>query len=151
MSDLLKTRITEDLKNAMRAQDKVRVAAMRLLTAEIKQREVDERIVLDNQAIIAVIDKMISQRMDSLKQYQSAGRADLAEQEAFEIGMLKEYLPEPFSSQEITRLIHASIAALGACSIKDMGAVMADLKPKVQGRADMGALSGLVKDLLSKG
>jgi uncharacterized protein YqeY len=145
----LKDRIKSEMITAMRNQEKKRVAAIRLLTAEIKQREVDSRIDLDDTAVIALIDKMISQRKDALQQYQQANRADLAEQEEFEIRILQEFLPEQLSEQEVNDLINAAISSLSATSMRDMGKVIAELKPKLQGRADMPTVSQIVKDRLS--
>lgn len=145
----LKDRIKSEMIVAMRNQDKKRVAAIRLLTAEIKQREVDSRVDLDDIAVIAIIDKMISQRQDALQQYLQANRSDLAAQEEFEITILREFLPEPLSSQEIEDLICDAINRLSATSMRDMGKVMADLKPKLQGRADMPKVSQIIKDRLS--
>lgn len=145
----LKERIQHDLKTAMRQQDKARVGAIRLLTAAIKQREVDERITLDDAAIIAVVDKMVKQRRDSLQQYEAAGRDDLARQERFEIELLQAYLPAPLSEAELDALVQAAIAETGATGMKDMGRVMGVVKPKAQGRADMGEVSARVKAALS--
>ena len=145
---MLKSRIQDDMKTAMKAGDKRRLGVVRLILAAIKQREVDERIELDDSQVLAVLDKMVKQRRDSLAQYQKAERADLADQEAYEIEVLKEYLPESLSDEEITALIDDAIAATGASSLRDMGKVMGQLKPKVQGRADMGAVGALVKQKL---
>lgn len=144
----LKQRIQNDMKDAMRAKDQKRLDVIRLLMAAIKQREVDERIVLDDTQVMAVLDKMIKQRRDSIQQYEAAARKDLADQENFEIELLKQYLPAPLTDAEITQLIKAAIAESGATSAKDMGKVMTLLKPKMQGRADMGAISGKVKQQL---
>ena len=145
----LKERIQQDLKSAMRQQDKARVGVIRLLNAAIKQREVDERITLDDAAIIAVVDKMVKQRRDSLQQYEAAGRGDLADQERFEIELLQAYLPAPLSDDELDSLVREAIAETGATGMKDMGRVMGVVKPKAQGRADMGAVSARVKAMLS--
>jgi uncharacterized protein len=144
----LKDRITEDMKNAMRAGDKDRLAAIRLLLASIKQREVDERITLDDGQVLAVLDKMIKQRRESIVQFQSGGRADLVAKETAEIGVLQGYLPAQLSDAQLDALIQESIAATGATSIKDMGKVMAAIKPKAQGRADLGAVSARIKQKL---
>lgn len=144
----LKARLQEDLKTAMRAQDKVTLGAMRLMMAAIKQREVDERIELDDAAIILLFDKLAKQRLDSFEQFQAAGRTDLADKEAFELDLLRKYMPEPLSAEEVARLVDTQIAAVGAVSMKDMGAVMAALKPLLQGRTDMAAVSKLIKDKL---
>ena len=145
----LKERIQQDLKAAMRQQDKARVGAIRLLNAAIKQREVDERITLDDAAILAVVDKMVKQRRDSLQQYEAAGRTDLADQERFEIELLQTYLPAPLSEAELDALVREAIEQTGAAGMKDMGRVMGVIKPKAQGRADMGAVSARVKAALS--
>ncbi len=136
------------MKSAMKGGDKPRLGVIRLLMAAIKQREVDERIELDDTQILAVLDKMVKQRRDSITQYEQAGRRELAEQEAFEITILQEYLPEALSEAEITAMIREAIQSTGAESVRDMGKVMGQLKPKMQGRADMGAVSALIKQLL---
>jgi uncharacterized protein len=141
----LKARIQEDMKNAMRSGDKRRLGVVRLILAAVKQREVDERIELDDTQVLAVLDKMLKQRRESLAQYEQAGRADLADQESFEIGIVQTYLPQPLGPAEIDALIVAAIAETGATGIKDMGKVMGILKPQLQGRADMGAVSGQIK------
>ena len=141
----LKARIQEDMKAAMRGGDKSRLATIRLIMAAIKQREVDERIELDDAQVTAVLDKLVKQRRESIDQYQSAGREDLAAKEQQEVEVIQDYLPEPLTEAEISQLIDAAIAASGASSIKDMGKVMGQLKPQLQGRADMGAVSGQVK------
>jgi uncharacterized protein YqeY len=144
----LKDRITEDMKTAMRAGDKERLATVRLLLAAIKQREVDERITLDDGQVLAVIEKMIKQRRESISQFESGGRSDLVAKETAEIGVLQGYLPAQLSPAEIDALIAEAIAATGAASIKDMGKVMGFVKPKAQGRTDMGALSARIKQKL---
>ena len=141
----LKARIQEDMKSAMRSGDKRRLGVIRLILAAIKQREVDERIELDETQILAVLDKMLKQRRESVTQYEQAGRTDLAEQEHFEIGVVQGYLPQPLGAAEIDGLIAAAIAESGAAGVKDMGKVMAILKPQLQGRADMGAVSARIK------
>jgi len=133
----------------MRGGDKPRLGVIRLILAAVKQREVDERIELDDAQLNAVLDKMSKQRRDSLEQFEKAGRDDLAEQEKFELGILKAYLPEPLSDAEIGALIEEAVQATGASSIKDMGKVMGQLKSKLQGRADMGAVSGKIKARLT--
>ena len=133
---------------AMRAQDKATVGAMRLMMAAIKQKEVDERIELDDDAIIALFDKLAKQRRESIEQFKAAGRDELAAKEVFELDLLHKYMPEPLSAAEIARMVDEQIAAVGAVSIKDMGQVMAVLKPLLQGRADMAAVSKLIKDKL---
>lgn len=133
----------------MRAKDKDRLGALRLCMAAIKQREVDERVTLDDTQILAVLDKMIKQRRDSIEQYQMAGRADLVAQESFEISVLQAYLPPALTEQELDDLIAGVIARTGAGSAKDMGRVMGALKPLVQGRADMNAVGARVKQKLA--
>jgi uncharacterized protein YqeY len=145
----LKAQLQQDMKDAMRSGDKRRLGAIRLILAAVKQREVDERIELDDAQVISVLDKMAKQRRDSLEQYEKAGRDDLAEQETFELDILKAYLPEQLGEAEIDALIDTAIQATGASSMKDMGKVMGQLKPKLQGRADMGAVSGRIKARLS--
>ena len=145
----LKAQLQQDMKDAMRSGDKRRLGAIRLILAAVKQREVDERIELDDAQVINVLDKMAKQRRDSLEQYEKAGRDDLAEQETFELDILKAYLPEQLGEAEIDALIDEAIQATGASSMKDMGKVMGQLKPKLQGRADLGAVSGRIKARLS--
>jgi uncharacterized protein YqeY len=145
----LKDRVTEDMKTAMRAGDKERLAAVRLLLAAIKQREVDERITLDDGQVLAVIEKMIKQRRESITQFESGGRSDLAAKENAEIGVLQGYLPAQLTASEVDALIAEAIAATGAASVKDMGKVMGFVKPKAQGRTDMGALSARIKQKLN--
>ena len=148
MADDLKLQIQEDIKSAMRARDRARLGALRQVSAAIKQREVDERITLDSPGIVAVLQKMLKQRRDSLAQFESAGRDDLASQEAFEIELIEAYMPAPLSQQEIRILIADALAETEAGSMKDMGRVMAWLKPRVQGRADMKQLSASVREKL---
>ena len=145
----LRERITEDMKTAMKARDKERLATIRLALAAIKQREVDERITLDDAQVLAVLDKMIKQRREAITQFQSGGRADLVAKETAEIGVLQGYLPAQLGEAELDELIAQSIAAAGATSVKDMGKVMALVKPKAQGRADLGAVSARIKQKLS--
>lgn len=145
----LKDRITEDMKTAMKAGDKERLATIRLALAAIKQREVDERITLDDAQVLAVLDKMIKQRREAITQFQAGGRADLVAKETAEIGVLQGYLPAQMSDAEIDELIAQSIATSGAASVKDMGKVMALVKAKAQGRADLGAVSARIKQKLS--
>jgi uncharacterized protein YqeY len=145
---MLKQRIQDDMKSAMKGGDKRKLGVIRLVMAAIKQREVDERIELDEDQVLVVLDKMVKQRRDSIEQYEKAGRDELAEQEKFEIEVLQEYLPEALSEEEITDLIKQVMAETGAESMKDMGKVMGMLKPKLQGRADMGAVSAKIKQLL---
>ena len=137
------------MKQAMRGGDKRRLGAIRLVMAAIKQREVDERIELDDVAVTAVLDKMAKQRRESIAQYGKAGRDDLVEQENFELELLKTYLPEQLDEAEIDAMIEATIQSTGAASVKDMGKVMGQLKPRLQGRADMGAVSARIKARLS--
>ena len=144
----LKERITEDMKTAMRAAEKERLGTVRLLLAAIKQREVDERITLDDGQVLAVIEKMIQQRREAISQFESGGRSDLVAKETAEIGVLQAYLPAQLTPAEIDALIAEAIAATGAASVKDMGKVMGFVKPKAQGRADMGALSARIKQKL---
>jgi len=145
----LKARIQEDVKNAMRAHEREQLAALRLLTAAIKQKEVDERIELNDEQVLAVLDKMVKQRRESLEQYRQAGRDDLAAKEQFELDLILTYLPEPLSEQELADLIRATIAEVGASNIRDMGSVMNALRGQVQGRADMKAVSQAVKAQLA--
>ncbi|MDH3934539.1 MAG: GatB/YqeY domain-containing protein [Xanthomonadales bacterium] len=145
----LKDKLQQDMKAAMRAGEKRQLAVIRLINAAIKQREVDERIELDDQQVTAAIDKMAKQRRESIEQYEKAGRDDLADQEKFELEFLKSYLPEQLGEAEIDAMIEAAVTATGASSIKDMGKIMGQLKPKLAGRADMGAVSGKIKARLS--
>jgi uncharacterized protein len=144
----LKERITEDMKAAMRAGEKERLATIRLALAAIKQREVDERITLDDAQVLAVVEKMIKQRREAITQFESGGRADLVAKEQAEIAVLQGYLPAQMSDAEIAALIQEAIAATGAASAKDMGKVMGYVKPKAQGRADMGAVSARIRQKL---
>lgn len=148
MSDL-STRITDDVKTAMKAKDKARLGVLRLITSSIKQREVDERIELNDDQVISVLEKMVKQRKDSIAQFENAGRTELAEQEAFEINIIQKYLPEQLSDAEIDALIDEAIKNTGAASMKEMGKVMGLLKPKLAGRADMGTVSQKIKKQLS--
>ena len=138
-------RVNDAVKDAMRARDKVRLGTLRLVTAEFKRIEVDERIELDDTRVLAILDKMVKQRVDSEKQYRDAGRTDLADVEAAEIAVIREFLPAALGDEEIAALVAEAIAESGAESMRDMGKVMGLLKPKLQGRADMGAVSGIVK------
>ena len=144
----LKQQLSADMEQAMRDKDKPRLGVVRLALAAIKQREVDERVALDDTQVLAVLDKMVKQRRDSVRQYEEAGRQDLADQEAYEITVLQTYLPEALSDAELDALIDEAIAASGASSMKEMGKAMGILKPKVQGRADMGAVSAKLKTRL---
>jgi uncharacterized protein YqeY len=145
----LKDLVQEDMKAAMRAKDKSRLGAIRLILAAIKQREIDERIDLNDTQMLGVLEKMIKQRRESLAQYQNAGRADLAAQEAFEIELIQSYLPVPLSEVDLEILIADAIAATGAQSLRDMGKIMALIKDQAQGRADLAAVSARVKARLS--
>ena len=145
----IKGRIQEDMKTAMRALAKERLATIRLILAALKQREVDERIELSDEQVLAILDKMLKQRRESITQYEAANRQDLAQKEADEILVIQEYLPTPLSSAEIDALIGSAIQETGASSIKDMGKVMALVKPQVQGRADVAVVSNQVKDRLA--
>ena len=149
MSEPIYQRVTAEVKVAMKARDKPRLGALRLIMAEFKRIEVDERIELDDQRVLVIFDKMTKQRKDSLTQFEDAGREDLANQEALEIAVIAEFLPDQLSDDEVSSLVKAAIAETGAASMQDMGRVMAIVKPQVQGKADMGAVSGLVKAQLS--
>ena len=146
---MLKDQIQSDMKAAMKSGEKTRLGVIRLILAAIKQREVDERIALDDTQVLAVLDKMVKQRRDSIAQYTGAGRQDLADVEQFEIEVIQAYLPAALSDAEIANLVAAAIAETGAAAVSDMGKVMAVLKPKVQGRGDMAAVSALVKRQLA--
>lgn len=145
----IKQRIEDDLKAAMRARQKDEVATLRFIMAAIKQREVDERIELDDQQLIALLDKMARQRKEAHDQYKDAGREDLANKEANDLTVTQRYLPHPLSTEEVQQLISQAIADTGAESMKDMGKVMAQLKPQIQGRADGAAVSKIVKEKLA--
>ena len=145
----IKDRIQHDMKDAMRASDKARLGTIRLLLAAIKQREVDERIELNDEQVIVVLDKMAKQRRESISQFEKAGRDDLIAQEVSELDIILPYLPKALGEVELNALIDAAMQSTGAASIKDMGKVMGQLKPKIQGRADMGAVSALIKSRLS--
>jgi uncharacterized protein YqeY len=148
MADL-KTRINDDVKTAMREKDKARLATLRLITAAIKQKEVDERTELNDEQVVTILEKMLKQRKDSIEQFEKAGRTELVDQEKSEIEIIQVYMPEQLSDDEIEALIKEAIASTGAESMKDMGKVMGQLKPKLAGKADMGAVSGKIKALLS--
>jgi uncharacterized protein YqeY len=141
----LKARILEDVKSAMRAHERERLSALRLVTAAIKQKEVDERIELDDPQVLAVLDKMVKQRRESIEQYELAGREDLAARERFELEIIQGYLPTPLAEDELNELIRNTISELGASSLRDMGPVMNALRARVQGRADMKAVSEAVR------
>ena len=142
---MLKAQLTDDMKAAMKGGDKARLAVIRLINAAIKQREVDERIELNDEQVLAVLDKMVKQRRDSITQYTDAGRTDLADVEQAEVEIIQTYLPAALSDDEIASIIEQAIADTGASGMADMGKVMGKVKPQVRGRADMGAVSGLVK------
>lgn len=150
MAMSLKSRIQDDIKTAMRARERERLGCLRLITAAIKQKEVDERVELDDAAVLAVLDKMVKQRRESLEQYESAGRSDLAEQERWELELIATYLPEQLGADELNTLIGEAVESVGATSMRDMGAVMAKLRPQVQGRADMKAVSTAVREMLNR-
>jgi hypothetical protein len=141
----LRAQVSDDMKAAMRAKDSARLNAIRLLLAAMKQREVDERIELSDGQVIEVIEKMLKQRRDSISQYEAANRQDLADAEKFEVGVLQTYLPQPLSDAEVAALLDAAITEAGAEGVKDMGKVMALVKPQIIGRADVGKVSGLIK------
>jgi uncharacterized protein YqeY len=145
----LKERIFEDMKTAMRAKEKDRLMTVRSILAVIKQQEVDTREELGDTEVLAILDKLSKQRRESISQYSAAGRDDLVAQEELELGFIQEYLPEPLSEEEIHAFITEAIATTGASSMKDMGKVMAHLKPLTQGRADMGKISSLIKTALA--
>ena len=145
----LKNQLTEDMKAAMKGGDKERLGVIRLINAAIKQREVDERIVLDDAQVLAILEKMLKQRRDSVEQFKAGGRADLADKENYEIGVIQAYLPAQMSAEEVDAAIAAAIAESGAAGPKDMGKVMGLVKPKVAGRTDMGKLSERVKAKLA--
>ncbi|SJN55671.1 GatB/YqeY domain-containing protein [Vibrio ruber] len=142
-------KLKEEQKLAMKAKDKIRLGTIRLAMSAIKQREVDERITLSDDEIVAVLTKMVKQRRDSVAQYESAGRQDLADAESNEITVLEEFMPQPLTDDEVLQLIDDAITASGAQGMQDMGNVMAVLRPQIQGRADMGKVSGLVKSKLT--
>ena len=144
----LKARLTEDMKDAMRAKDKDRLATIRLILAALTQREVDERIELDDTQVLAVLDKMLKQRRESIAQFESAGRTDLAEKEAAESAIIQTYLPAALSPAELDALIDATITATGAAGVRDMGKVMAAIKAQAQGRADMSEVSARIRTRL---
>ncbi len=146
----LKERITEDMKSAMRSGDKERLATIRLALAAIKQREVDERIALDDGQVLAVLEKMIKQRKEAITQFEAGGRADLVAKETAEIAVLRAYLPEQMSEAEIDALVAQAVAQTGATSVKDMGKVIAAVKSQAQGRADMGVVSARVRAKLGQ-
>ena len=144
----VKSQLRDDMKQAMRSGDKARLGAVRMALAAIQQREVDERVELDDAGVLGVLEKMIKQRRESVEQYAAGGRQDLVDKESFEIEVLSAYLPEPLGEAELAAMVDAVIAETGAASMKDMGKVMADLRTRAQGRADMAALSAQVKSRL---
>jgi uncharacterized protein YqeY len=145
----LRERVTEDVKSAMKARETERLGTLRLLTAALKQREVDERITLDDAGVVGVIEKMLKQRRDSVAQYEQAGRQDLADVEKREMAILQSYLPQQLTDDELGAIVAGAMAAAGATGPSDMGKVMAAVKPKIVGRADMGKVSALVKARLA--
>ncbi|MFV2061169.1 MAG: GatB/YqeY domain-containing protein [Gammaproteobacteria bacterium] len=145
----LKLQITDDVKHAMRAKDKQKLSILRLITAAIKQIEVDERIELDDTQVITVLEKMLKQRKDSISQFEKAGRDDLKEIEVYEVSIIQTYMPEQLSEAEISSMIEQAISDTGANSMKDMGKVMGQLKAKLSGRADMGKVSQIIKSKLN--
>jgi uncharacterized protein YqeY len=148
MGSAIKDRLNDSIKDAMRAKDKDRLTVLRMATSALKQIEVDERIELDDARVLAVLEKLVKQRRESVEQFRKGGREDLAERELAEITMLQEFLPEALSETEVDVIIREAIATTGASSAKDMGKVVGAVKPKVQGRADMGAVSQKIKALL---
>lgn len=146
---VLKSQLKDAQKQAMRAKEKQRLVVIRSMLAEIKRVEVDERIELDDARILAILDKMLKQRRDSISQFEAAERADLADQEKYEMSVVQEFLPAQLSAEEISDMIEAAVAATGATSMQDMGKIMGQLKPQLQGRADMGKVSGQIKARLS--
>ncbi|MDH5737109.1 MAG: GatB/YqeY domain-containing protein [Gammaproteobacteria bacterium] len=148
MASEIKQKIDAQVKEAMRARDKQRLGTLRLIMAEFKKVEVDERIELDDTRVLAILDKMLKQRKDSISQYQSAGRQDLVDQESFEVAVIEAFMPDQLDESEVLNLIQKALATTGASEMKDMGKVMTELRPALQGRADMGAVSALVKKQL---
>ena len=149
MSETLKSRLQDDMKSSMKSGDKARLGVIRLMLSALKQVEVDERIELDDERIIATLDKMAKQRRESISQFEAAGRNDLLEIEQAELAIIQEYMPTALTDAEIEGLVEQTIASTGAATIKDMGKLMGALKPQLQGRADMGKVSQLVKSRLS--
>jgi len=145
----LKLQLTDDMKTAMKSGDKERLGVIRLINAAIKQREVDERIQLDDTQVLSVLEKMLKQRRDSVSQFQAAGRTDLADKETFEIGVIQSYMPAQLSAAEVDAIIAATVAEAGATGPKDMGKVMGLVRPKVAGKTDMGRLSEIIKSKLA--
>jgi len=149
MSDTIKSNVNDAMKAAMRAREKERLGIIRLIQAEFKRIEVDERIEISDDRALVIMDKMVKQRRESIKQYEAAGRQELADQEIFEVGIIQEFLPQQLSEEEISTLIEQAITQTGAAGMQDMGKLMGVLKPQLQGRADMGAVSGLIKAKLN--
>lgn len=141
----LKERISEDMKSAMKARETERLAAIRLILAALKQKEVDERIELSDTDVVVILERMLKQRKDSISQFEAAGRNDLAEKEKFEVSILQGYMPQALTEEEVTAIVASAISESGASGVKDMGKVMGLVKPKVAGRADMGQISALIK------
>ena len=148
MASVIKEQIQEAMKVAMKAQDKARLSTIRLMMAAFKQKEVDERVELTDTDVLAILDKMIKQRRDSIQQYQNGNRQDLADQEIFEISVIQTFMPQPLTDTEVLQLIDQAIAQTGAKTMQEMSKVMAVLKPQLQGRADMGAVSQKIKQRL---
>ena len=144
----LKERLSDEMKVAMKSGDKTRLAVIRLIQSALKQKEVDERVVLTDADVLAILDKMAKQRRESIEQFKAAGRDDLEQQEAFELGVIQSYLPAPLSDAEIEALIAQAVQSTGASSVREMGAVMAQLRPQLQGRADMSLVSARIKAAL---
>lgn len=149
MTSAIKGRIFEDMKTAMRGQEKERLAAIRLVMAALKQKEVDERVTLTDEQVLAILDKMVKQRRDSINQFQTANRQDLVQKEETEVRVIQQYLPTQLTAEEIDQLVTAAISESGATSARDMGKVMTIIRPKAQGRADMALISNKVKEHLT--
>jgi len=147
----LREQLNEDIKAAMKAREQDKLAALRLLLSEVKRREVDERITLDDAGVVAVVEKMLKQRKDSISQFEKAARQDLVDKEKFEVGVLEGYLPQQLTQAEVDAIVADAIASTGASSAADMGKVMGVVKPKLAGRADMGKVSALIKAKLAGG
>ncbi|OGT80222.1 MAG: glutamyl-tRNA amidotransferase [Gammaproteobacteria bacterium RIFCSPLOWO2_02_FULL_52_10] len=145
----LKQRLNDEVKSAMRSQNKERLAILRVIMAALKQKEVDERIELDDSHVLSILDKLAKQHRDSIEQFKNGGRDDLVKKETGELQVVLEFMPTPLTDAEIEQIIRETITAAGATGVKEMGKVMSQLKPRVQGRADMGKVSGMVKQLLS--
>lgn len=150
MSESIKSTINDEMKAAMRARAKERLGTIRLIQSEFKRIEVDERIDISDERALVIMDKMVKQRRDSIKQYEDAGRQELADKEIFEVGIIQEFLPQQLSEKEISALIEEAVTQTGATGMQDMGKLMGMLKPQLQGRADMGKVSGLIKAKLNQ-